>query len=200
MVTDYTIRSAKLGVVDSVLDRIPEGFLADAVTHRERGEECPLVSAWELARAIVAAVYLKEVDALVVVVDATKEASRTLVCVRGCRGVVFVGECQLRHVRILNAVFLEVEILIVGLVEVGTNHDVQVVGIVEELSVVEVSVEYLVLIYAVVCLNPGRCSTAVRWSRRSETPSVVEVGHETNVFVLGVLADEGVVAVEGETM
>ena len=115
-------------------------------------------------------------------------------------GVLSVGERELRHVRILEAMTLVVEVLIVGLVEVGTSHDVQVMSIVEGLVVVEVTVEHLVLINAVVGLEPVACGTTVRWSSRCQAPSVVEVRNETHVAILSVLADEGVVAIECQTM
>ena len=75
LVTQVTIRYTKLQLTNPIIDWLHELLLRYIPTCRYRWEELPLISRAESRRTIISAINLKEVLALIIVVQTTKETT-----------------------------------------------------------------------------------------------------------------------------
>ena len=75
LVTQVTIRYTKLQLTNPIIDWLHEVLLCNIPTCRNRWEKLPLISRTESRRTIISAINLKEILALIIIIQTTKETT-----------------------------------------------------------------------------------------------------------------------------
>ena len=75
LVTQVTIRYTKLQLTNPIIDWLHKVLLCNIPTCRNRWEELPLISRTESRRTIISAINLKEILALIIIIQTTKETT-----------------------------------------------------------------------------------------------------------------------------